>query len=135
MHTFKFIKYFEDTFIGSKTKFPIAIWNLFETDGPRTKNNVEGYHHIFKNTISVDHPDIFPAINKLKSEENQAKFCFRNSTATPFRRKLSVFKNELFNFRRTMLVNEEITLSTYLKYVIESMNFDEKNNKTSEISI
>jgi hypothetical protein len=30
-----------------------------------------------------------------------------------------------------MLVNQEITLSTYVKYVIESMNFDEKRSKTS----
>ena len=38
----KFMDYFVNTYFEGI--FPVAVWNHFNTVGPRTNNNIEGYH-------------------------------------------------------------------------------------------
>jgi hypothetical protein len=45
------------------------IWNHFDTDGPRTTNHLEGWHHKLKNHVAHPHPNIFYLINLLKEQQ------------------------------------------------------------------
>ena len=47
----RFVTYFESTYLSDSATFKLASWNHFDTTGPRTNNNVEGYHNKLKNHV------------------------------------------------------------------------------------
>jgi hypothetical protein len=49
------------------------IWNHFDTDGPRTTNHLEGWHHKLKNHVAHPHPNIFYLINLLKEQQTSTE--------------------------------------------------------------
>ncbi|CAF0908104.1 unnamed protein product [Brachionus calyciflorus] len=134
----KFVKYFVDTYYEGPN-FEFEMCNHFETVNlPRTKNNLEGYNNKLSNHLSVSHPDIFKDISKFKEEETDASLIYyraiNNEKATP-RKKLNVINDAILNNNRQMLLDSEISIDTYSKYV--SMMFDlnaldKKKNKIQQ---
>ena len=59
--------YFVDTYFEGD--FHIKSWNHFETDGPRTNNNMEGYNSKLKKHVGTAHPNIHKAIEFFQQEE------------------------------------------------------------------
>lgn len=45
-------------------------WNHFGTQGPRTNNNIEGWHSKIKKMTQQAHPNIFTAIKMFKDVQN-----------------------------------------------------------------
>ena len=50
-------KYYEDTWLNGS--FPIASWNHYATEGPRTNNHVEGWHKKLNVAAGKTHPNVF----------------------------------------------------------------------------
>ena len=128
-----FLKYLNSTYLGPNALFKIDEWNHFDHDGPRTNNNLEGFHN--KLRTCVEHPNIFAACDILKSEENIAEINYLKSllpnAPRPIRRKYVTFKDDLLKMRKNMLNLGEISLDVYIKYLVESVYFDNKKTKTT----
>ena len=45
------------------------LWNHYETEGPWTKNHLEGWHTSMKKTIQVPHPNMYRLLEHLKEEQ------------------------------------------------------------------
>jgi hypothetical protein len=61
----------ETTYIEDSL-FPIAVWNQYRPEGPRTNNHIEGYNSKLNRFIST-HPNIWLFIEKMKNEETLMK--------------------------------------------------------------
>lgn len=46
------------------------MWNHYETDGPRTTNNIEAWHGKLKKKVKHAHPNIFTIIQTFKDIDN-----------------------------------------------------------------
>ena len=46
------------------------IWNHFNTHGPRTTNNVEGWHSMLKKAVQHSHPNIFSILRTIQEVES-----------------------------------------------------------------
>ena len=63
-----FYNYIRTTWLDI-SKFAPAVWNRYETIGPRTNNHLEGYNFNINNEIDCNHPNIFSLIVTLKELE------------------------------------------------------------------
>lgn len=110
----------------------------FNTNGtPRTNNNLEGYNLKLNKHLSVAHPDIFKSIAKLKEEEVDSSLKYFRALKydkPPVRNKLYVIKDTILLQNKQMLIDNDISLETYLKYSIKCFDFSklEKKLKDSE---
>ncbi|CAF0924333.1 unnamed protein product [Brachionus calyciflorus] len=66
--TFKFIKYFVDTWLKGKYGF---FWNHFDNTGPITNNHLEGYHAKLSAIPSAKTSNILTSINMIKKSATQ----------------------------------------------------------------
>ncbi|CAF0898485.1 unnamed protein product [Brachionus calyciflorus] len=66
--TDKMINYIDNTWIMGR--YPRALWNHSNTIGPRTNNNVEGFHSKFNRSIGSSHPHIFKLIKLFQDYES-----------------------------------------------------------------
>ncbi|CAF1097435.1 unnamed protein product [Brachionus calyciflorus] len=66
--TDKMINYFDNTWMMGR--YPRALWNHSNTIGPRTNNNVEGFHSKFNRSIGSSHPHIFKLIKLFQDYES-----------------------------------------------------------------
>ena len=64
-----FIAYVEHTWLGGQ--FTPAKWNVHSKEGPRTNNNLEGWHIKVKNIASKNHLNIFEIIELFKNRLQQ----------------------------------------------------------------
>ena len=62
-----FCEYFRKTWM--RGQFPLAMWNYFSYDGPRTNNRLEGWHSKLKKIVKKPHPNIFELIDVFKREQ------------------------------------------------------------------
>ena len=62
-----FISYFEDTWLVGN--FPKAEWNVYNTDGPRTNNHLEGWHNRLKRVVGKPHTNIFECVEIFQREQ------------------------------------------------------------------
>ena len=99
----------------------------FDHEGPRTNNSLEGFNNKLRTCVEVKHPNIFSAVDILKSEENLAEINYLKSllpdAPRPIRRKYVTFKDDLLKMRKNMLILGEISLDVYIKYLVESVYF------------
>ena len=63
----KFLDYFVTNYFEGR--FPVKLWNHFDTKGPRTNNNLESYNSKLKKCVGIAHPNIFKVIKHFKQEE------------------------------------------------------------------
>ncbi|XP_048259957.1 uncharacterized protein LOC125384513 [Haliotis rufescens] len=55
--------------IDDDDRFPIPLLNHHQTAGPRTNNNLEGFHHGFNRTLPHRHPNIYRFVEVIKKIE------------------------------------------------------------------
>ncbi len=46
-----------------------AMWSVFERDGSRTNNHLEGWHSKFNSIISRPHPNIYQLLHAIREEQ------------------------------------------------------------------
>ena len=133
-NTTKFLDYVVHTYFEGD--FAIKSWNHFETDGPRTNNNMEGYNSKLKKHVGTAHPNIHKAIEIFQQEEVLS--CFKYFQADkgekpPPRHKLVVFKDELLPAYKKMYLDKDISFDTYLKYILPlyDLSLKKKINKVT----
>ncbi|XP_046583798.1 uncharacterized protein LOC124290982 [Haliotis rubra] len=84
-----FNDYITTTWVDDDARFPLPIWNHHDTFGPRTNNNIEGFHSRLNATLSHRHPKIFrfmEIIWKIEKAE-KAKLCQLDLGGAPQSRK------------------------------------------------
>ena len=62
-----FVSYFYQEWLSSDAK--ISQWNHFNTVGPRTTNNAEGYHSLLKHSFSGIHPALNTFLSWLQKRQ------------------------------------------------------------------
>ncbi|XP_048253906.1 uncharacterized protein LOC125381425 [Haliotis rufescens] len=55
--------------IDDDARFPIPLLNHHQTAGPRTNNNLEGFHHGLNRTLPHRHPNIYRFVEVIKKIE------------------------------------------------------------------
>jgi hypothetical protein len=58
-------------------KFEIALWNHYDTVGPRTNNHVEGFHSKLNRLCQEAHPNIFKSIGIVKDIETETAINYK----------------------------------------------------------
>lgn len=56
-------------------RFSPSTWNHYQTEGPRTKNHLQGWHNNLKKRVKITHPLIYAIVKEFKKEQtaNEAK--------------------------------------------------------------
>ena len=64
----RLLDYFENTWLEGG-QFSPAMWCVFECDGNRTNNHLEGWHNKFNAVISWPHPNIYQLVDVIREEQ------------------------------------------------------------------
>ena len=80
-------------------------WDYFDFQGPRTNNNVEGWHSRLKKVVGKPHPNLYEIIDVFKREEASTKVKLQilqaGAQQAPRRRKMRQKEQRIQNlFRR-----------------------------------
>ena len=70
----EFIDYFEHAWLNGQ--FQLTTWNVFMGDGPRTNNNLEGWHNKVKKIAGKSHVNIFEMVELFKIEQASTEVGF-----------------------------------------------------------
>ena len=62
------LSYIENTWLDGG-QFSPSMWSVFEVDGSRTNNHLEGWHSKFNSIISRPHPNIYQLVDAIKEEQ------------------------------------------------------------------
>ncbi|CAF1079513.1 unnamed protein product, partial [Brachionus calyciflorus] len=91
----KFLDYLVDNYFEGR--FPIELWNHFDSEGPRTNNNLEAYN------------------NKLNQSAAFLKYQHALiGKPVPPRKKLQIFKDEQMRSYKKMFLENDLTLDAYI---------------------
>ena len=75
----EFIDYFERTWLNGQ--FQLTTWNVFMEDGPRTNNNLEGWHNKVKKIVGKSHLNIFEMVELFRLEQASTEVGLRQLMA------------------------------------------------------
>ncbi|XP_046378457.1 uncharacterized protein LOC124150561 [Haliotis rufescens] len=64
-----FNDYMVINWVDDDARFPIPLWNHHQTAGPRTNNNLEGFHHRLDRTLPHRHPNIYRFVEVIMKIE------------------------------------------------------------------
>ena len=81
----EFNDYVVTTWVDDDARFPLRMWNHFTNAGPRTNNNVEGFHSRVNRLLPHRHPNIYRFVELIKGIEKceRAKLIQINAGAPP----------------------------------------------------
>ena len=81
----EFSDYVVTTWVDDDARFPLRMWNHFINAGPRTNNNVEGFHSRVNRLLPHRHPNIYRFVELIKGIEKceRAKLIQINAGAPP----------------------------------------------------
>ena len=65
----KFVKYFEDTWIGDKCHFPRQYWNMFDVFSSRTNNISETYNHQINGQVMNAKSNVYKVLDLTQKQE------------------------------------------------------------------
>ncbi|XP_067649026.1 uncharacterized protein [Haliotis asinina] len=91
-------------------RFPIAVWNHNNTEGPRTNNHLEGRHHHLNQTVQRCHPNIFSFISTIKSLERLLAQMMHGANPPPRKRKYVQLDTRLQNLKTQLQNNQKTPL-------------------------
>ncbi|XP_041354461.1 uncharacterized protein LOC121372235 [Gigantopelta aegis] len=96
------------TWVDDDSRFPLIVWNHHLTTGPRTNNNLEGFHSRMNRSIQVHHPNIYRFVELIKGIETSERAKLRqiNFGAAPPPRKRVYKQNE----NRIVRMKAQLTL-------------------------
>ena len=66
-----FISYFETYWLVGM--FHLPEWNVYDTDGPRTNNHLEGWHNRLKRVVGKSHPNIYECVEVFQKEQGSTE--------------------------------------------------------------
>ncbi|CAF0949725.1 unnamed protein product, partial [Brachionus calyciflorus] len=127
----QFMDYFVNNYFEGR--FPIELWNHFDTNGPRTNNNLEAYNRKLKAFMVSAHPNIYKSIEFFQVQETSAFVKYAHALDNkppPPRNKLDVGKDNNLSIFKKQLVQNDISLESYIKYIMPLFKF--RRNKNSE---
>ena len=73
------LRYKERTWLNGQ--FQLTTWNVFIEDGPRTNNNLEGWHNKVKKIAGKSHLDIFEMVELYKLQQTSTEVGLRQLMA------------------------------------------------------
>ncbi|CAF0745702.1 unnamed protein product [Brachionus calyciflorus] len=137
----KFLDYLVDNYFEGS--FPIELWNHFDSEGPRTNNNLEAYNNKLKSFVGIANTNIFKAIDVFQKQESAAFLKYQHALIgkpAPPRKKLQIFKDEQLRSYKKMFLENDLTLDAHIKYVIplfifrktKSLNGNDSDESDSE---
>ncbi|CAF0719086.1 unnamed protein product [Brachionus calyciflorus] len=133
----EFLEYFVDTYFEGK--FDINLWNHFDTEGPRTNNDIEGYNLKLKNHVSRAHLDIYKSFQVFQTQEHAAfvkyKHALDGKPAQP-RKKLNIGRDNEIKIYKKLLKEGNINIDVYVNNLLPFFSFrkNKKKDKAADIS-
>ncbi|XP_048248894.1 uncharacterized protein LOC125378088 [Haliotis rufescens] len=64
-----FNDYIVTTWVDDGARFPLPLWNHHGTTGPRTNNNLEGFHNRLNRGLPHRHPNIYRFVEVVRKVE------------------------------------------------------------------
>ncbi|CAF0736634.1 unnamed protein product [Brachionus calyciflorus] len=136
-NTEKFMDYFVGTYFEGS--YDLTMWNHFNTKGTsRTNNNLEGYNYKLNTHLSIARSDIYKVISKFKIEEVDSSLKYiraLNNERPPPRKKLFIINDALLLNQNKMLLDNDITIDTFVKYTIQILDFSKLEKKLKDIDL
>ena len=80
-HAEDFNDYLVVNWVDYDARFPLQMWNHHNTMGPRTNNNLEGFHTRLNRSIPHNHQNIYRFIEVLRKIETVDKVKLARSTS------------------------------------------------------
>ena len=115
-------------------RFKPALWNHYETIGPRSNNHLEGYNFKINKYIDCIHPNIYSLINTFKDLELLISMNFIQITnglsSKVYRRPIDIKRDEVLFNLKILFFYKSISLEIYLSYIGKLFHYD----KTVEFS-
>ncbi|XP_071093722.1 uncharacterized protein [Haliotis cracherodii] len=65
--------YIVTNWVHYEASFPLSLWNHHQTFGPRTNNNLEGFHSRLNASLNHRHPNLYMSIKIIKKIEKSEK--------------------------------------------------------------
>ena len=88
------------------------------------------------NHISTNHPNIYKAIDVLKSEETNSSLSYyravKGDKPDTYRRKLDVFKDSNITMLKNMLNNSQISIKAYISNIVNLFCLNYKKKKANK---
>ncbi len=76
----QFIEYFEETWLNGQ--YHVSEWSVWDEDGPRTNNHVEGWHNKMNKLAGKSHPNIiYELVDLFKAEQAVTEVTLRQLEA------------------------------------------------------
>jgi hypothetical protein len=129
----EYVLYFYNTWLINPN-YPIALWNHYETIGPRTNNHLEGYNFKINTSIDYNHPHIYSAIGTFQQLEATTSLNYlnlQNGSKSQFpRRPEDKKRDEMILHLKFKLDNGTIDIQLYLTRVSQLFNLDKTVPKT-----
>ncbi|XP_048246386.1 uncharacterized protein LOC125377370 [Haliotis rufescens] len=69
----EFNDYIVTNWVDYEARFPLSLWNHHQTFGPRTNNNLEGFHSRLNASLNHRHPNLYRFIEIIKKIEKSEK--------------------------------------------------------------
>ncbi|RNA17086.1 hypothetical protein BpHYR1_003356 [Brachionus plicatilis] len=91
-----------DTSSGPPLKVEKVIY--FVATIKESKKSLQLLFPRIENNTHIYHPNIYSAIEALKTEENQIAFAYNGKIPVPYRRNLVVYTDTSYTFRRQILL-------------------------------
>ncbi|XP_067665000.1 uncharacterized protein [Haliotis asinina] len=106
--------YIVSTWVDDDARFPIQLWNHPLTVGPRTNNNLEGFHSRLNQTLPHRHPNIFrftEVIKKIEAADKAKIAQLEYGAAPPTRKRIyRETENRLLRLKDKLLTRQKTPL-------------------------
>lgn len=117
-------KYYEDTWLNGNV--PIASWNHYATEGPRTNNHVEGWHKKLNTVAGKTHPNVFEIVKVFQQEQAMTEVALQQlAVGGAIRRRNKFYRVKDTSIKRVKdkFVAGTYTLDEYIEQVSKWMGF------------
>ena len=118
------VSYFDQTWMNGQ--FNYRQWNYFDYTGPRTNNNVEGWHSRLSKVVGKAHPNVYELVDVINREEATSKLKlqqYESGAVLPARRRKVRERERRLTTLFDRFNNGELSLDDFLKAVKHQTEF------------
>jgi hypothetical protein len=114
----RFFSYLMNTWLLENSRFPVDVWTHWNNFGPRTNNNLEGFHIKLNRLLKKAHLNCFHIISHIKEiqMENEMDYKFNLLTG---KQRPQIARYRISNVKLTVLkekiLNRSISLYTFME--------------------
>ncbi|CAF0720527.1 unnamed protein product [Brachionus calyciflorus] len=112
----EFLEYFVNTYFEGQ--FEMELWNHFDTESPRTNNDIKGYNLKLKNHFSRAHPDIYKSIEPA-----------------PPRKKLNIGRDNEIKIYKKLFIEGNIGIDVYVSHLLPLFSFRKNKKKNQDPNV